>query len=222
VVFESLPGVPERLHYLVRRAELERNMRYMGDEIDLLGLYLETGFNFATMEFGSDEMLVTGMSQSIDDYYEALDYGIRRRRPVLKSTKWWLDIRLQIAKRAPSRWSEAAVMLLNVSYREQLKLEQMFKKVVKRVRKSKHQPSYINSVTLRPSEHRGDAFAILAFREQEKQRRHEKMQNLASSLFKESHVNRCLIVGVNVDRTEYPYSILGVLDRRKSSEIQGE
>lgn len=218
IVLETLSSVPERLHYLVRRAELERNMQYMGDEIDLLGLYLETGFNIAVIEHGPEMVILSGMSKVIDDYYEAKDHGVTRKKPGLKSTRWWSDIRKQIETRKPKRWSEAAVMLLNVSFDEQQKLERMFEKVVKRVKKSKYQPSYINSITLQPSQYRTDAFAIMAFREREREERHEKMDNLASNVFLKGHTRRCLIVGVNVDRREYPYSLLGVFNRNPETQ----
>jgi hypothetical protein len=213
VILDVLSSVPEKLHYLVRRAELEQNMRYMGDEIDLLGLYLTTAFNFAVLEFGDDAILLTGMSRPIDDYYEARDRGIEGKKPHIRSTKWWGDIRHQIERHAPTRWSEAAVMLLNVSYEDQQKLEKRFNKIAKQVRKSKRQPSYIDSVTLLPSVHRRDAFAVMAFRDRDRDKRHQKMENLASTVFDKSHVDRCLVVGVNVDRSEYPYSLLGVFDR---------
>ncbi len=57
IVFDILADTPEKLHYLVRRAELEDQLKYLGDELDLLGLYLETGF--CIREGGEEETLIS-------------------------------------------------------------------------------------------------------------------------------------------------------------------
>jgi len=218
IVFDILDGTPEKLHYLIRRAEIENHMEYFGDELDLLGLYLDTAFNLGEVEFQDGPMIFNQMSQKVDEYFIALDQNISRRKPKLKSTRWWTNIGKRIEDRHPSRWSEAAVMLLNVAYEEQRKIERRFKIVIKNVKKTWRKPGHLNSVILMPPAWRQDAFALMAFRDRMKGERHKYMENLASSIFSESHAQRCLILGVNIDREEYPYSILGVMDRPSDSD----
>lgn len=217
VVFDILQSTPEKLHYLVRRTELEDHLEYVGDEIDLLGLYLDTGFNLGDIEFSQNSLVLTGMSKIIDRYYIALDQNILRKKPILKSTDWWSDIIKYIEQRSPYRWSEAAVMLLNVPYDDQIQSQKKFKKITKNVKKNWRKEGHLNSIVIFPPEWRYEAVSLFAFRERKKEDRHKSMENLASRIFEESHATRCLIIGVNIDKSDYPYSLLGVFDRPKDS-----
>jgi len=213
VVFDILTSVPQKIHYLVRRSELEEHMQYRGDELDLLGFYLETGFNLGKEEFEPREWIISGMSEKVDEYYVALDQGIIRKKPSLELIKWWKDIQLRIKQRSPYRWLEVAVMLLNVSLDDQRKVEREFKKITRNVKKNWRQPGHINSITMHLPQRR-EAVGLLAFRESQQDQRREFMRNLAGQSFSETNAERCLVIGVNIDdRDWYPYSVLGVFQR---------
>lgn len=214
IILDVLPSISEKIHYLVQRAELQGKLNFMGDELDLLGLYLETGLNIKGCDFDNRRLLLTGISKSIDDYYVPQDCGIARKKPVIKTTQWWSDIRMRLEKNRPHRWLEAAVMLLNVHPDEQRKLEQKFnKETVRNVKKNWRRPGNINSMCLYPTKEKDGAIGLLAFREEQREKRHDLMQNLADNMLSKSQAERCLILGVNIDRNEYPYSILGVFDK---------
>lgn len=213
IILDILDSTPARIHYFVRRSELEEHTAYEGDELDLLGLYLDTAFNLGEAEFVENRLVIVGMSQKIDDYYIAQDEGIARRKPALKSTQWWNDIRNHIERRQPDRWSEATVMLLNVSYDDQRAAQKFFKKIVKNVQKNWRKPGHRNSIIIYPPKWRADAFALAAFRNRQMEDRYVLMENVAAQAFSDSHTERCLIIGVNIDKHQYPYSILGVYDR---------
>jgi len=51
IVFDILPSTAHKIHYLRRREDLETNLSYKGDELDLLGFYLASGFNIGEAEF---------------------------------------------------------------------------------------------------------------------------------------------------------------------------
>lgn len=61
-----------------------------------------------------------------------------------------------------------------------------------------------------PHKRRTDALAIFAFKEQYKGERHSRIENIASEIFATSHVERCLVIGINIDKMHYPYSLLSV------------
>ena len=63
------------MHYLVRRAEFERNAVYSGDEIDLLALYVQTGFNIGEAEFERVPLL-------LEDKHECLESFLMQLAPV--------------------------------------------------------------------------------------------------------------------------------------------
>lgn len=211
-ILDILPDIPERTHYFARRAELQGKMRYRGDELDLLGLYLKTGFNLGNTEF-THNWVVTGTSEKIDEYYNAKDHGIARDKPSLKETKWWRDIRHQIQFKQPERWLEVAVELLHVSYEDQCKLQKALKKLAKTVKKNWRRPGHTNSMILLPPKGHDTAYGLLVFRQRNYDKRHEFIRNIASQVFNESHVQRCIIIGINIDQKHYPYSTMACLDR---------
>src|SRR3546814_14392919 len=68
-VFELLTREVEKVHYLSRRREFAAHMDYEGDEIDLLGFYLDDRFNIGDTEYSQD--IVVNMelkSKALDPY----------------------------------------------------------------------------------------------------------------------------------------------------------
>ena len=72
---------------------------------------------------------------------------------------------------------------------------------------------HLCSLVVVPNQWRSDALVVYAYKESQKSERHERMSNLASHAFENTHVQRCLIMAVNIDRNQYPYSTLGVFFR---------
>lgn len=215
IVFDILKTTPEKIHYIKRRAELEANADYKGDELDLLGFYLKTGFNIGEAEFNGTHLLLTGMSKPIDVYYEGLEEKIYLEKPYLKLTKWWLDVCQKIQDRKLHQWSDIANILLNVSYDEQKQLLKRFKSITKNVHKNWRVKNHLCSIIMIPHKHRKDALAIFAFKELHKEDRYTSMENIASQVFEEHHIQRCLIIGINIDKMDYPYSVIAVYFRLK-------
>lgn len=214
VIFDMLTG-SEVVHYLMRRTVLEEKALYQGDEMDLLGLYLDTGLNISDFEVGKINLIIMGLSKQIDDYYMALEHGQKNKKPKLKMTQWWSDIRRRIEQKVPGRWLETSVMLLNVSPSEQLNLARNFKSIKKQVRKNWQKSNHINSLVCLPPNWRDEAVALIAYRELNNDKRYNYINNLADDIFSKSHVQQCLIIGINIDRKEYPYSILSMHSRSK-------
>lgn len=210
IVFDILESTPHKIHYLKRRADLERNVDYKGDELDLLSFYLKTGFNIGDAESSTNQFILTGMSKPIDQYYMALEEGIVTAKPTPRITEWWADICKKIEARDFHQWSDIANVLLNISLSDQKMLMKEFKRIVKNVHKNWHLEDHTCAATLIPPKGRSDALAIYAFKDSAKDERLTRMENIASRVFEEAHVSRCLTIGVNIDRMQYPYSSIAV------------
>jgi hypothetical protein len=99
----------------------------------------------------------------------------------------------------------------------------MFKKVKKNVRKNWRDPKHLCSVVVVPHRKKSDALALYAFRDQQRDARHERMRNIASQVFTNRHVERCLVLALNSDKESYPYATLtaffsGELHRESKGE----
>lgn len=148
IVFDILESTPHKIHYLKRRADLEANLDYKGDELDLLGFYLQTGFSIGDAEFSGSHYLMVGMSKPIDRYFTALEEGIVTTKPAPKITSWWGDICKKIEARDIYQWSDVAIVLLGASFSDQEALAKKFKLIVKNVHKNWRVHGHNNSVVL--------------------------------------------------------------------------
>jgi hypothetical protein len=59
---------------------------------------------------------------------------------------------------------------------------------------------------------------MYAYKEIDAPERHEAIEDLALRTFDESHVELCLIFGVNVDQNHYPYSAVTLFRRPTEAE----
>lgn len=216
IIFDILESTPHKIHYLKRRADLESHSRYKGDELDLLGLYLQTGFNLGESEYDTTFTLL-GMSSSIDSYYNALEQGIRRKKPGPKITQWWRDICTKIERRNFHQWSDAANVLLNVSHEDQEMLKTKFKQITKNVHKNWRLPKHNCAVVMIPHKRLTDAIVIMAFKQRDYDKRYVRMENVAADTLASSHVDRCLVIAINIDQNHYPYSLISVFNKRASN-----
>lgn len=219
ILLEILETTPHKIHYIKRRADLEANSRYKGDELDLLGLYLKTGFNLGESEYDTTFTLL-GMSSSIDNYYNALEQGIRRKKPVPIITQWWIDICSKIEKRDFHQWSDAANILLNVSHEDQVTLKTKFKQITKNVHKNWRLSNHNCAVVMIPHKKHSDAIAIMAFKQRDYEKRYQRMENVAADTLGSLHVERCLIIAINIDEGHYPYSLISVFNKRTSDSAR--
>lgn len=74
-LFDFLEHPVQIIHYLERRQELEESLGYIGDELDLMGLYIDTLLNIGDVDASAD-FIITGMSSPLDAYYNSRDAGI--------------------------------------------------------------------------------------------------------------------------------------------------
>ena len=213
IVFDVLQTTAQKIHYLKRRSELEAHMKYMGDEMDLLGFYLLTGFNIGEAEFNGQMFQLSGMSKDLDVYYTALDNGLPGTLPQPKLTQWWRDICAKLEERNFYQWSDAANIILSFSFQEQKTAEKHFEKIKRNVLKRWMEKNHQCSVIIVPNTHKSDALSLFAFRRTAWEERHKRIENIAAQVFETPHVQRCLVVGIDIDEGHYPYSTLAVFLR---------
>jgi hypothetical protein len=222
IVFDVLEPTAQKIHYLQRRTELEANMIHLGDEMDLLGFYLASGFNIGNAEFDGAKLQLTGMSRAIDQYYSALDNDIQKTKPRLKLSQWWADICNKLEEVQFATWSEVANILLSFSFPEQQQAEKAFKRIKKHVFKNWRNNNHLCSITIIPNMHRSNALGLFAFRDREREHRYKRMRNIAGQIFQNAHVQRCVILGVNIDEAHYPYSTLAIFYRDEKNLTKEE
>lgn len=123
-----------RLHYLRRRAELLFKINTVGDELDMLGFYLDTSLDVGAMNKESNTFLLAGYSKRVDRYYTQLDEGIRMPKPQPNTSAWFKRLCDQLFQRKRPGWSEIACALLSVSPTDQKTIERRVREISARVK----------------------------------------------------------------------------------------
>lgn len=213
IIFDLLPLEAEKIHYFARRREIENHLNYEGDELDLLSFYLENGFNIGEAEYNNEIIInLILKSKEIDPYFEGIDRGVKVSKPGLEMTEWWKDILNKIANKRPKNWLETSFILLNSTKKDQKKFEKNFQGLKKRVRTGKVEKNH-NWVTFLFGPKR-KSFAVIGYPYviADKEERNNIIMNILHS--KEvKNTKGSVIIGINLNKEDYPYSILaGRLD----------
>lgn len=208
VVFEVLESVPQKIHYLQRRKEIEDSLEFVGDEIDLLSMYLENGFNFGKIEKSDTHFLnLVLLSKRIDAYITDFYNGLEHEKPTLKLTKWWKDILNFLEERKPQNWLEKSYILLNMPYDDQEKFEDLFKKQSEDMVNGNLEDKN-NNFLIYKSSSSYRRFVLIGYNylDIEKEIRDQVLLNIIES--EKVDTKGIIVIGNNLNKNIYPYSLL--------------
>ena len=212
VAFELLESQAERVHYLSRRAEIEKTAHYFGDELDLLAFYLESGFNIEDWEDGAMSLGLNMKSKELDPYFVARADGVAVPKPRLDLSPFWRALLKRIEEVKMGFWTEIAYVLLNVGRRDQNKFERELKKYIKLVRSGKIKQRHNWIVMLnRGGEARKYAVIGFPYRTENRDERNEMIRHIAGDLEENTPVLGMVILGINVNVLTYPYDVMAYL-----------
>lgn len=215
-IFELLPMEVQKIHYFARRREFEAHMEYEGDELDLLGFYLENGFNIGDTEYARDlEMNLSLKSKELDPYFVGTSEGKNIVKPELAMTKWWKDLLQAISERKTDGWVETGFILLNSTKEDQKKFESMFKELMVRIKKGKVDKLHNWVMFASGPERRRYLIAGYPYTTTEINVRNGVMGEIISDE-NFGKARGCVVIGVQMDRLDYPYSVLA---RRASTNL---
>ena len=217
LVTDVLKHPSEVLHYLGRRAELERRTFLRGGESDLLGLYLQTGFNLGEQEFEDGVILnVTGMSDPIDLWHYRNEAGMEAERPRVERTPWWEATLTRVESRQVGRWPEIGVTLCNVGLPEQQELERAMRRLRTEV-VSGDRPATDIVVFLNGPPQRRDLFVgVIAF-STDRAERAEHYEHAAHVAMREHDLERVIVLAWTPAPMSIPYFALIYYERERSS-----
>lgn len=211
-IFDILESECEKLHYLTRRSELEDHTIYIGEEIDLLGFYRDTGFNIGEAEFNNKPIFIGMLSKTFDNYYLRMSNGQSAIKPRCKRSKWWESILAKLEDRKPEHWTDMGMFLLNIPFEEQVTVEREFKRIQQNVRLHWQEPNHLNHIVLVTGpEQRKSVLVAVAYKSIPKRERDELIRGYVSSAAGDSGVTNAFVIGMDVDKGDYPYSLFGYL-----------
>lgn len=209
VMLDLLESPYLRLHYLRRRAELALSLNNIGDELDTLGLYLDTSLNLGTFEPKRSSIVTAGYSHRIDRYYAARDEGFISRKPKPATSEWFVRLCKQALERNRPGWSEIACTLLSVAPADQRKLEKLVRAMAVRVRGGKALKHGQDTIALVPPPWVHQAIAFQVKRSDSAGPFGSDAENIAQKAFESVHVKRCMVIVVDALKLDLPYLSVG-------------
>ncbi len=207
-IVELLPLEIEKVHYFARRREFEAHVDYEGDEMDLLALYLDTGFNIGATEYDRSVALnLTMKSKELDPYFIGSREGKQVAKPRLSMTRWWRDILARICHTRPEGWIETGFILLNTTKEDQGIFESHLNKLARRVKRGEVEMPQNFVIWRSGPERRLYVVAGYPYTTQDTIVRNASIQDLIE---KESGVGvrGIVVIGVSLTKPIYPYAVL--------------
>lgn len=212
LVVELLDHPSEILHYLGRRAEIEQRMFLNGDEVDLLALYLQTGFNIGEREFtGHDLLDVTGLSDQIDVWHYRQEAGMQADKPRADRIAWWEAVLTRVEQRAGYRWAEVGVTMCNVAPPEQKEFENAMHELRRSILAGER-PATDMIVFHNGPEERRDVFIGMIVTSSDPDERQQQYRDAIASATAQDSIARAILLAWTPAPINAPYFALVVYD----------
>ena len=216
-LFDLLEHPVQIIHYLQCRSEIQQKYEIMGDELDFMGMYLETLLalgNF-TEYAKSHHLNISGMSRPLDNYYQSRDAGVITPKPQPKTSKWFKDIFTLLEKRASPRWTEIGTILNRFIPSDQKKLDTHIRDFTKIVNRTWQKQGHKNMIILCPHESSEYALAVVLYKNSNRELREHFINEASAQALEPKHVTKCLVIARNIDMDDMPYHFIGLMQNGK-------
>jgi hypothetical protein len=205
IVLDLLPTPAQRLHYLRRRNDLERRLEFVGDEVDILALYTDTGFDLGPMEEEPSRVMIPALSGDIDRHY--MNPHVRKK-PARRFTNSWLRLLTTLEQRGFEGWSEVSFVLLHASYDTQRRVTSLLKRTTQAVGARRVPTQFVIGTVGPPQDLMGLAF--LVFRDLSRDERNRMGDQGLGRALQQDGVRRALLIGCDTTTSPEPYAFLAV------------
>ena len=199
------------IHYLTTRYRLQKTMDIMGDELDYLGLYLSTGFNFAKFEQSGEGLVISGKSSEIDHYFNSSDAGVPIKKPHPDIHPYLKSLIDELERKQAIGWTTLAIDILRCgSLDEQKQLVKGMDTLRKNIPKQCHDPKHICSVIMTPPAPNDTSIMFYVYPQKLAAKAKDLAGHIASEHMEKNGCKRCVIVGRKIEEWERPYQFVGL------------
>ena len=202
-LFDIFDNQIQIINYLEMREELEEKVNYKGDELDLMASYMETHLNFGDVKSNASLHLV-GMSS------ETQEIGIYINKPKPIINDFFQKILIELEKKKPHGWLLMGSCIYRLSPDDQSNITQALIKLKENVRKNWDKEGHDNTIVYALSKY---AFSLVVFCNGNKDKRYTLFDNSIEVALEREHVEYCLGIGINLDRSDVPYILIAVSNK---------
>lgn len=214
VILEVCQSPFEIIHYLTRRAAFELRRKFLGDELDLLVLYLETGFSKKNLPDYNHQIISWGLKRKLDKYFMNWPGDGRFERPCRNLSRWWKDIFIAQSNEDVHGRYEVGCLLLDMPDEEQEVFESQFRDLCEKVKHKK--PAELENVEAIRNQVISDVSSAVIVAAPVTTAVYTKrkfvVENFAENAMKETGASQAVVILVDVELRHWPYSGMYLLD----------
>ncbi len=211
-ILHLLPYPAQQLHYLARRAEIERHLGLEGDETDLLAFYMATGFNIGEVEFETNRRLnFANLGSQLEPYLFARSAGVAIKKPMPKLTIRWSQMLSAFNSRRFNGWLYASFILLSVAHKDQEEFERQERQMFFNIASSPPRDDELNVIASShgPQTRRTGVLSI-GVRSVSREQRSRMIENAVGDFIEREGVNEVVFLCHNVFDFSVPYWVAGL------------
>jgi hypothetical protein len=200
------------LHYISERGHFQTSFELLGDELDFLGVYLDSGFNLAALAEDQPRLGITGASAPMDRYYNSRDAGIQIRKPRPKLSHYLDKLIGKLEENRPKGWTLIALHLLNsADPKEQKKVSRALEKLRGDVKKNFRKPGHVNSLHLLPPLQRKAPVIFYVRPDSASESTQRVLEHYAVETLEETKRRECVVIAKSTERWAEPYVAIGLI-----------
>lgn len=213
-LFDLLDHPLNIVHYLSRREEIEENINFFGDELDLLGFYVKTLFDASCLpDEGNILLNLDGEDKIVTQYYDSKSHDINLPKPTPDMTPFWQNLITMLEERNFKNWTQIGLVLLQVSPEDQKKVVKQINKIKKNVKNNWNVEGHVNTLLWSPPNSQNTSMAFVFFCRENWSERDKLINSAADQGFSKSHIKRCIVFAINIDAKERSYDLVGMFLR---------
>ena len=204
------------IHYMHERSRIQKVTEILGDELDYLGLYLESGFNLGSLENGEYRVAISGMSEPIDHYYTSRDAGVTVPKPRPKIHPYFSKLLAELERRGFKSWTTVGLdVLRSASFDEQRQAVNGTERLRKSVQKNFRDPSHDCCMVIIPPVGREAVLVFYVYNQSGTINRDRTVSQLMTNVLEESGRARCTLIGRKVENWDRPYQFVMISTPQK-------
>ncbi|WP_303830824.1 hypothetical protein [Asticcacaulis taihuensis] len=188
------------IHYFTRRNKIQKKFEVIGDELDYLGFYIETGFNDWNVEYTDARLVLSGMSRVIDTYYQTKYSRADVKKPAFKIRPFFRNFIDHAEKKKFPGWLDATGLILSfANIEDQRLLEKELTRLKASVRQNWRTDGHANCLVWLPPDVRDSIFLFYVYPPQHQELRFQNVEKLVSRNLDESGRSKCVAIGQRLD-----------------------
>jgi hypothetical protein len=204
------------LHYFSERFHFQKHFEIFGDELDFLGVYLSAGFNLGAEREDFHRLMVSGMSDVIDRYYNARDAGMALKKPEPTIHRSYKEIIDKLARTKPDGWTTMGIFILcSASPEDQPKVERGLNKLKQSVTRKNAKPGQDCFMEIVPPLYRKATIGFYVHQRENIHLRREHMEHFAAGALERDDAASCVLFAKNTDNWSSPYEAVLLVQRRE-------